>query len=163
MLDARLRTYGNLEIFRVFGPAEPGKWRRRWDSNPRDGFPPTPLAGERLRPLGHVSADPYICASVRDARRNFSFSHKTLYRLQAVEMALKDRGFRWYWIKTGCRSDRGFPVHPPAFSRSRVANFGMQVPECPHSAQQEFSAGLHRERPRKPMLNRPRRGSPMRQ
>jgi hypothetical protein len=33
-------------------------WRRRWDSNPRDGFPSTPLAGERLRPLGHVSADP---------------------------------------------------------------------------------------------------------
>ena len=32
-------------------------WRRRRDSNPRDGFPPTPLAGERLRPLGHVSAD----------------------------------------------------------------------------------------------------------
>ena len=34
-------------------------WRRRRDSNPRDGFPPTPLAGERLRPLGHVSTDPY--------------------------------------------------------------------------------------------------------
>ena len=33
------------------------RWRRRRDSNPRDGFPPTPLAGERLRPLGHVSAD----------------------------------------------------------------------------------------------------------
>lgn len=32
-----------------------GKWRRRWDSNPRDPFGPTPLAGERLRPLGHVS------------------------------------------------------------------------------------------------------------
>src|SRR6056297_3263094 len=35
-------------------------WRRRRDSNPRDGFPPTPLAGERLRPLGHVSAD--VCS-----------------------------------------------------------------------------------------------------
>jgi hypothetical protein len=34
-----------------------GNWRRRWDSNPRDGSPPTPLAGERLRPLGHVSAE----------------------------------------------------------------------------------------------------------
>src|SRR5687767_11526200 len=31
-------------------------WRRGWDSNPRDGStPPTPLAGERLRPLGHLS------------------------------------------------------------------------------------------------------------
>ena len=34
-----------------------GKWRRRRDSNPRDDSSPTPLAGERLRPLGHVSAD----------------------------------------------------------------------------------------------------------
>ena len=34
-----------------------GKWRKRRDSNPRDGSPPTPLAGERLRPLGHVSVD----------------------------------------------------------------------------------------------------------
>ena len=32
------------------------KWRRRRDSNPRDGFPPAPLAGVCLRPLGHVSA-----------------------------------------------------------------------------------------------------------
>ena len=33
-------------------------WRRGWDSNPRGGFPPTPLAGERLRPLGHLSKAP---------------------------------------------------------------------------------------------------------
>ncbi len=32
------------------------RWRRGWDSNPRDGSTPsTPLAGERLRPLGHLS------------------------------------------------------------------------------------------------------------
>ena len=31
-------------------------WRRRRDSNPRTSHPVTPLAGERLRPLGHVSA-----------------------------------------------------------------------------------------------------------
>ena len=31
------------------------KWRRGRDSNPRDGSPPTPLAGARLRPLGHLS------------------------------------------------------------------------------------------------------------
>ena len=30
-------------------------WRRGRDSNPRDGSPPTPLAGARLRPLGHLS------------------------------------------------------------------------------------------------------------
>ena len=37
-----------------------GKWRRRRDSNPRDGSPSAPLAGVCLRPLGHISADPYI-------------------------------------------------------------------------------------------------------
>ena len=37
-----------------------GKWRRRRDSNPRDGSPSAPLAGVCLRPLGHVSADPYM-------------------------------------------------------------------------------------------------------
>ena len=36
-----------------------GKWRSRRDSNPRDGFPPAPLAGACLRPLGHSSADPF--------------------------------------------------------------------------------------------------------
>ena len=43
-------------------------WRRRRDSNPRDGFPPTPLAGERLRPLGHVSADGPIVPHMGDTR-----------------------------------------------------------------------------------------------
>ena len=31
------------------------EWRRGRDSNPRDSYPPTPLAGARLRPLGHLS------------------------------------------------------------------------------------------------------------
>lgn len=31
------------------------EWRRRRDSNPRGGFPPAPLAGVCLRPLGHLS------------------------------------------------------------------------------------------------------------
>ena len=44
-------TLGSRERFRG------GKWRSRWDSNPRDPSGPTPLAGERLRPLGHSSAD----------------------------------------------------------------------------------------------------------
>ena len=35
-----------------------GLWQRRRDSNPRNALTFTPLAGERLRPLGHVSADP---------------------------------------------------------------------------------------------------------
>ena len=36
-----------------------GEWQRRRDSNPRDPHGPTPLAGERLRPLGHVSVAPF--------------------------------------------------------------------------------------------------------
>ncbi len=36
-----------------------GLWRRRRDSNPRGGFPPAPLAGACLRPLGHISACPF--------------------------------------------------------------------------------------------------------
>ena len=36
-----------------------GGWQRRRDSNPRDPHGPTPLAGERLRPLGHVSVAPF--------------------------------------------------------------------------------------------------------
>jgi hypothetical protein len=39
------------------------EWRRRRDSNPRDGSPSAPLAGVCLRPLGHISA----CASSREA------------------------------------------------------------------------------------------------
>ena len=46
-------------------------WRRRWDSNPRTSFPVTPLAGERLRPLGHVSTYAYSRANPRFTRRNF--------------------------------------------------------------------------------------------
>ncbi len=52
-----IRIYALKRQFIQFFKRE---WRKRRDSNPRDGFPPTPLAGERLRPLGHVSADPYI-------------------------------------------------------------------------------------------------------
>jgi hypothetical protein len=37
-------------------------WRRRRDSNPRDPFGSAPLAGACLRPLGHVSACPFIGA-----------------------------------------------------------------------------------------------------
>lgn len=35
-------------------------WRTGWDSNPREGCPSTPLAGERLQPLGHLSIYPCI-------------------------------------------------------------------------------------------------------
>tara|TARA_B100001250_G_scaffold323868_1_gene287365 strand:- start:91 stop:426 length:336 start_codon:yes stop_codon:yes gene_type:complete len=47
-------SFSKISLERAFNE---GKWRKRRDSNPRDGSPPTPLAGERLRPLGHVSAN----------------------------------------------------------------------------------------------------------
>jgi hypothetical protein len=42
----------------VAASARPGpqSWRRGWDSNPRWALTHTPLAGERLQPLGHLSA-----------------------------------------------------------------------------------------------------------
>ena len=42
--------------FEAMLAAFPSDWRKRRDSNPRRGSTPhTPLAGEHLRPLGHVS------------------------------------------------------------------------------------------------------------
>lgn len=39
-------------------------WRRRRDSNPRWSYKPhTPLAGERLQPLGHLSRFFYLLPS----------------------------------------------------------------------------------------------------
>ena len=55
-----------MDIIHGIGPPSPRLWRacqpkprRRWrrerDSNPRRAFTLTPLAGERLQPLGHLS------------------------------------------------------------------------------------------------------------
>ena len=57
-------------------------WRRRRDSNPRDDSSPTPLAGERLRPLGHVSADAYTVTLCL-------FTRGFLKKLQLVCIALR--------------------------------------------------------------------------
>src|SRR5690606_38538491 len=53
--------------FRPFSPCESCRnsslWRRERDSNPRRGYKPlTPLAGERLRPLGHLSGNRHATA-----------------------------------------------------------------------------------------------------
>ena len=57
-------------------------WRRRRDSNPRDDSSPTPLAGERLRPLGHVSVDAYTVTLCL-------FTRGFLKKLQLVCIALR--------------------------------------------------------------------------
>ena len=56
MSGFRWTNCGKLAAFHAVSCQKRGFWRRRWDSNPRDPSGPTPLAGERLRPLGHVSA-----------------------------------------------------------------------------------------------------------
>ena len=59
LLRALIATKGGKSA----GIGVPGfipKWRRRRDSNPRDGSPSAPLAGVCLRPLGHVSVAPYM-------------------------------------------------------------------------------------------------------
>ncbi len=57
-----------------------GKWRRRRDSNPRDGFPPTHFPGARLRPLGHISADHIVpqWRGVQDDSRKNLVSEETV-------------------------------------------------------------------------------------
>ena len=47
--EARWRGAKGVQHYQVMW------WRRRRDSNPRDGSPSAPLAGVCLRPLGHVS------------------------------------------------------------------------------------------------------------
>ena len=55
------------------------RWRRRWDSNPRYPSGYTPLAGERLRPLGHLSVTRCISQAGRRYQAlcviQLSFSH----------------------------------------------------------------------------------------
>jgi hypothetical protein len=51
-----------------------GKWRRGRDSNPRDGCPPTPLAGERLRPLGHLSGRPRLRTKTHEFKGIFDLA-----------------------------------------------------------------------------------------
>lgn len=56
-------------VARIFGVSM--EWRRRRDSNPRGGFPPAPLAGVCLRPLGHVSAAGSSSTRRQETRGNY--------------------------------------------------------------------------------------------
>ena len=79
------------------------RWRRRWDSNPRDPSGPTPLAGERLRPLGHISAAGYSRASIGYTRVNWPFIETCRDGPQALEMAWKDTERNSFWARHGHR------------------------------------------------------------
>ena len=74
-----LRTLVAAKGGKSAGTGVPGfipKWRRRRDSNPRGGFPPAPLAGVCLRPLGHVSAAGSSSKKVEETRGNRGSSAK---------------------------------------------------------------------------------------
>ena len=71
-------------------------WRRRRDSNPRDPSGPTPLAGERLRPLGHISVDAYSQLNIGVTRRKFPFLKFFHLGNKSLKMAL--RGTEWHWV-----------------------------------------------------------------
>lgn len=60
------------------------KWRRRWDSNPRYHLWYTPLAGERLRPLGHLSGAALIGPFIYRRKRFFISAH-VLHALRRPE------------------------------------------------------------------------------
>ena len=95
----------------LWGTDGKGRWRRRWDSNPRYPLGYTPLAGERLRPLGHVSADGYSRASTGYTRRNSSQVCSCVQGSQTLKSALKGTGRH--------RSGARFGQLPSAPSRPR--------------------------------------------
>ncbi len=92
---------GRGHLVRIFTNVIKGKWRRRRDSNPRDGFPPTPLAGERLRPLGHVSADAYSQGNIGNTRRFCPFSEKPFHTRKPAQVALRGTEEHRVWARSG--------------------------------------------------------------
>ena len=63
----------------------------------------TPLAGERLRPLGHVSAYAYSRASHGNTRRNLAFAQESYLTRQPLETAPKGPELRGLWSRFGHR------------------------------------------------------------
>jgi hypothetical protein len=53
------------------------------------------LAGERLRPLGHVSADGYSRPSLADTRRNCLLRETSAGSRQRIELETKNGGQPW--------------------------------------------------------------------
>jgi hypothetical protein len=49
-----------------------GGWRRRWDSNPRNGSPFAQLATECFRPLSHASDTVHLAAPLQGSKRERS-------------------------------------------------------------------------------------------
>ena len=72
------------------------KWRRRRDSNPRYRSRYTPLAGERLRPLGHVSTDAYSQENIRVTRRKPPVLKFSYLGKKTLIMALS--GTEWHRV-----------------------------------------------------------------
>ena len=86
------------------------KWRRRRDSNPRDGSPSAPLAGVCLRPLGHVSD----CGSSRDGGGETRRNSRQGQDRGTGRRGAKRKGGRLaspslHKAEAGCHAANGFP------------------------------------------------------
>ena len=102
-----------------------GKWRRRWDSNPRGALTPTPLAGERLRPLGHVSVNAYSRASDGFTRQKFNHLAVCCEARQTPEMAWKRTAQHRMWERFGI-----LPTLRKCLRRSEAGRSPAPAPSC---------------------------------
>ena len=59
-------------------------WRRGWDSNPRYPSGYTPLAGERLRPLGHLSGKGAIAGNNQEFKHFTRKVQKNMHHQQRI-------------------------------------------------------------------------------
>ena len=97
-------------------------WRRGWDSNPRDGFPPTRVPGVRLQPLGHLSS-PRRCTVAPDRLRGCLIDRSGMGASRAVVMPPIPAGVRLLKQPGGHRREgaaarRKTPLVQPAARRN---------------------------------------------
>ena len=138
-------------------------WRRRWDSNPRDPFGPTPLAGERLRPLGHVSTTFPISPSARDSRRIRHTPSKCPDPAEPLESAWKGTVLRWLWARFGQFPSAGSSLRRASAGPLGSAEEKSQAPfpvrgavQSSHCAEAAPPRGRSLQRLRHPSLERTR-------
>ncbi len=111
----------NLHIYATNQSLSIDLWRRRRDSNPRDPSGPTPLAGERLRPLGHVSTDAYSQVNIGVTRQKPPVLKFSYLGKNTLKMALSGTEWHWVWETFG-----QFPLQGKRLEL-RQDNFAMAI------------------------------------
>ena len=115
-------------------------WRRGRDSNPRDGSPPTPLAGARLRPLGHLSKAAVTGFAPggqgRAGRARVEYGrNRHMVVAAAAERGRIQRCRSTPWTSRGCSSPSPSPFHiifPGLLDRARELSRGAELPAPAH-------------------------------